>query len=198
MNYIYLGMAGVLFIIWLYFLSVLKRSETAGFAYFFGSISCIIFLVLCCSDFVLPIVSRITLQVVKLFGDATNLYETYINYGMICVNTDSQVQMYLDYECAGVFEIFIFASSALFFPLYKNIKKIVVMITGILWVMFANILRLIFIAGSTSILGSGFYLAAHGFIGRFIIFYPLAVFMWWKLFTKPQILAQKVGDFNYD
>lgn len=188
----------VIFLIWLYILSVLKRSGTAGFAYFFGSVTTIIFLVVYCSDLVLPIVSQVTLSVVKFFGDLTGFYETYVNYGMICVNTDGQLQMYLDYECAGVFEIFAFASSALFFPLYKDFKKISVVCGGIVWVILCNVIRLLFISFSTAICGTWFYEIAHGFIGRIFIFYPLIIFMWWKLFTRPQILAQKVGDFTYD
>lgn len=187
-----------LFLIWLYIISVLKRSGAAGWAYYFGLCTTVIFLVIYCRDFCMPIISQITLRICSILGDMTGLYTTYVNYGVICVDTDTQVQMYLDYECAGVFEMFMFAASALFFPLYKNIKKILVLCTGLLWVLFANVLRIIFIASSTSILGSWFYLTAHGFIGRLLIFYPLAVFMWWKLFTKPQIMAQKVGAFTYD
>ena len=57
---------------------------------------------------------------------------------------------------------------------------------------FANIIRLFVIGTTIYYFGNDAYYIAHTIVGR-IIFYALSVILYYYIFTKSQIVKQKIG-----
>ena len=69
-------------------------------------------------------------------------------------------------------------------------------ILGTFYIILANALRIIAICVIIYVFGMPSYYVAHTFVGR-ILFYGLSVLLYFFVFTKTQIIRQKVGDFTY-
>ena len=89
-----------------------------------------------------------------------------------------------------------FVSLVAFFRVYTVYERVVVGILGTFYIIFANALRIIAICVIIYIWGMPSYYVAHTFIGR-LIFYGLSVLLYFFVFTKTQIVRQKVGGFTY-
>lgn len=63
-------------------------------------------------------------------------------------------------------------------------------------IMLCNALRIVMICMSVYFWGMGAYYVVHTFIGR-IFFYVLSVYLYFYVFTKPQVIKMKVGSFSY-
>ena len=61
----------------------------------------------------------------------------------------------------------------------------------------ANVIRVTFICVIIHFFGGSAYYVAHTYLGR-ILFYALSVGLYFYVFTKEQIVRQKVGGFSYD
>ena len=90
----------------------------------------------------------------------------------------------------------IFLSLLLFFDVYSRYEKIMVALIGIVYLMLANALRITIICFSVHFFGISAYYVVHSFVGR-IIFYVLSVLLYFYVFTKPQVIHMKVGNFSY-
>lgn len=84
-----------------------------------------------------------------------------------------------------------------FFPVYDKYERVVVSMIGVMAIFFANVLRIFFICLLVHIWGIDMYFFAHTIFAR-ILFYGCTVFLYFYVFTKPQIVRQKVGAFRYD
>jgi exosortase family protein XrtG len=84
-----------------------------------------------------------------------------------------------------------------FFQVYEVHEKVVVSIAGSLAIFVSNVLRIFLICLLIRIFGKDIYFLAHTVIGR-IFFYACSVLLYFYVFTKPQIIRQKVGAFHYE
>ena len=71
-----------------------------------------------------------------------------------------------------------------------SVKKTVV------YIIVANALRIILICLIIHFKGVDYYYISHALIGR-IFFYILSIILYFYVFTKAQIISQKVGGFGY-
>ena len=121
----------------------------------------------------------------------------YFKYGIIFIHTGvSSITLLIDFECSGIIEIMAFLSLLAFFNVYNISEKIMVGIGGFCYIMVCNALRIVLICLSVHFFGMGAYYVVHTFIGR-IFFYALSVWLYFYVFTKPQIIKMKVGNFAY-
>ena len=98
---------------------------------------------------------------------------------------------------AGVIEMLAFLALLWFFPVYDKYERVVVSMIGVMAIFLANVLRIFFICLLVHIWGIDMYFFAHTIFAR-ILFYGCTVFLYFYVFTKPQIVRQKVGAFRYD
>ncbi len=187
----------VLFVLWVYILTVLHRAKLPFFKFLVGSVGMFLILMATLQPIITVPLQKAVAASTGIIGDMTGMFYSYYQYSLIFVEHGfSSISMYIDYECSGVIELLAFSSLVWFFPLYNFIEKAVVNIAGILWIFASNILRLTFICIMVYVFGNDIFFFAHAIFGR-IIFYGLTVMLYFHVFTRPQIMRQKVGKFSY-
>ena len=107
------------------------------------------------------------------------------------------MSLYIDYECSGIIELMAFSSLLWFFQVYKTYEKVIVNIIGFLFIFIGNVLRILLISVLIYYFGNDMYFLAHTIFGR-LLFYAFSVVLYFYVFTRSQIVRQKVGKFKYD
>lgn len=188
----------ILFIVWLYCLTVLKRGKL-GFWYFgIGSIGLFFFMMIWLQPIVTVPLTRAVAMVSGLVGQLSGLYDSYFQFSILFIQSAGEtISLYIDYECSGIIEIMAFSALLWFFPVYHLHEKVVVNIAGFLFIFLANVLRIFVICTMIHVGGNDIYFLAHTVFGRFV-FYFCSVVLYFYVFTKSQIIRQKVGNFKYD
>ena len=113
--------------------------------------------------------------VAGMFGDMTGIYESYFNKNVIFISTgDTNLSMYIDYECSGIIEILAFLALLWFFPLYHTYEKSVLSVVGGFAIFVSNVLRIFVICLIIYMFGESSYFIAHTIIGR-LVFYAYKI-----------------------
>ncbi len=185
-------------IIWIYLLTVFHRAKLTFFKFLVGSVGIFILMMAVFQPLVTVPLSRLVAASAGVLGEVTRLFTAYHQYSLIFIETgESAISMYIDYECSGVIEIFAYLALICFFPVYNILEKVLVGMAGIVWIFLSNILRLLIICVLVYIFGDSIYYFAHAIFGR-IVFYGLSVMLYFNVFTKSQIIRQRVGKFSFE
>lgn len=188
----------LLMAVWVYLLRVLRKAKLDFFRFLVGSVGAFIFLVVLVRPIATVPLTKAVAATAGVFGQLTGMYETYYQYAMLFIRQEtSSISLYVDYECSGIIEIMAFSAMLWFFPLYNLVEKIAVNIVGLLWIFASNILRLFVVCALVYAFGNDMYFFAHTIFGR-IVFYGLSILLYFYVFTRSQIVRQKVGRFRYD
>ena len=184
--------------VWLYILSVLTRAKLYAWKFMWGSFGFVSYnddnytsYALLCR------LARCVSALAGVVGSVTGAFTSYFKYGIIFIHTGvTQATLLIDFECSGIIEIMAFISLLAFFNVYNFSEKVMVGIGGFCYIMLCNALRIVMICMSVYFWGMGAYYVVHTFIGR-IFFYVLSVYLYFYVFTKPQVIRMKVGSFSY-
>lgn len=188
----------ILFVAWVYVLTVFKRKKLEFYYFLFGSIGTFLFSFMLLRDAMTQVLTRTTCYLTGLLGNALGIFKAYTTHSILFVeNADGPISLYVDFECGGVIEILVFVSLILFFAVYNVKEKILVSLAGFVWIMAANIIRLFSICVIINRFGNESYYMAHTIVGR-MIFYTLSIILYFYVFTRAQIRKQRVGEFGYD
>lgn len=184
-------------IIWIYLLTVLNRAENRALFYILGAGGLFSFLMI----FIRPVLTMPLARVVALIaggiGRLTGLFSSYFRYGVIFIATSKgRVSLMIDMECSGILEIMAFISLVMFFRVYTLKVRTIVSLAGSVLLILFNAIRVIAISLIIHFFGTGSFFVAHTVVGR-LIFYSLSVILYFVVFTKAQIIRQKVGVFRY-
>ena len=184
--------------LWIYLLHVLKKAKLSFWHFIIGSAGLFILLMV----FLMPVVTEPLSQIVAalagVVGKLSGFFESYYKYSVIFIEAkEGALTLSVDFECSGVIEIFAFLSLLAFFNVYKTHEKLVTAGVGTAYLIVANVIRVVLICMIIHYFGSGAYYVAHTYIGR-IVFYTLSVLLYFYVFTRRQIMKQKVGGFTYD
>lgn len=187
----------ILVLAWLYIFRVLHKSELLAWKFIWGSCGLFVLLMI----FVRPALTEPLAQAVAaiagVFGKYTDIFSSYFKYGVIFVESGAEsISLLIDFECSGILEIMAFISLLVFFEAYNVFERVIVGVIGIVYIIFANAIRITSICVIIHYFGMSSYYMAHTFIGR-IIFYALSVILYFFVFTKTQVVRQKVGGFTY-
>lgn len=187
----------ILILIWVYLLRVLSKAKLDFFKFMLGSVGLFLFLMILVQPIAtLPLAKAVT-ATTGIFGELTSMFKAYYQYTIIFIDQGKDaISLFVDYECAGIIEILAFVSLLWFFPLYSFVEKAVLSVLGVLWIFAANVIRLLVIITLVYFFGNDIFFFAHAIFGR-IIFYGLAVIMYFNVFTRSQIIRQKIGKFSY-
>lgn len=187
----------VLLIGWLYILRVFRRAELSFWHFIWGSFGLFIAMMVLMRPVLTQPLAQVVAAIAGIFGKLTGMFTAYFKYGVIFVNSSAgSISMVIDFECSGILEIMAYVSLLAFFDAYTRFEKIVVGIAGVFYIILANALRITVISVVIHFFGVSAYYVAHTFIGRFV-FYTLSVILYFYVFTKTQIIRQKVGGFTY-
>ncbi|MBC7765571.1 MAG: exosortase family protein XrtG [Hyphomonadaceae bacterium] len=188
----------VLFIAWVFSIIMFHNMQYYFYKFIVGSIGMFFFIMYYFERVLSLPLSNVVAMVAGWMGNLTNLYTTLPLNSLITISTNStNISFFIDYECSGVVEIFAFSCLLWFYPLYHFWEKVVINFFGILAIFFANVIRIYCICFIINVYGDNMFFFAHTIFGR-IIFYLCSVILYFNVFTKPQILRQKVGHFSYD
>lgn len=187
----------ILLVVWLYVLRVLKKSNLSAWRFVWGSFGLFILMMV----FVRPAFTQPLAQMVAAiaggFGKVTGLFSSYFKYGVIFVDSSAgAISLLIDFECSGILEIMAYVSLLAFFEAYTRYERIAIGVLGVFYIILANAVRIISICVIIYFFGMPSYYVAHTFVGR-LIFYGLSIVLYFFVFTKAQIIRQKVGGFTY-
>lgn len=191
-----IGLAGLC--LWLFLLRVLDKSRLNFWRYILGSAGAFILMLVFLEQLLLQPLSRIVALLASLPGKLAGIYSAHYKYGVIFVESSiGAISLKIDFECSGIIEIFAYLALLIFYRVYTVYERIYIGVIGVIAMVLANALRITVICLIIYFGGVDLYFIAHSIVGR-IVFYALSVLLYFYVFTKPQIMKQKVGSFRYD
>ena len=187
----------VCFLVWIYLLSVFTRGKLYFYQFIWGSVGLFVFMMMCIQPVAIRPLTNLVCSAAGVAGRMTGFYESYSEYSMLFVQHGSEaISLCIDYECSGIIEMMAYVSMLAFFRVYDWMQRIILSVLGCMMIFFANIIRLFVIGTTIYYFGNDAYYIAHTIVGR-IIFYALSVILYYYIFTKSQIVKQKIGGFHY-
>lgn len=187
----------VCFLVWIYLLSVFTRGKLYFYQFIWGSVGLFVFMMMWIQPVAIRPLTNLVCSAAGVAGRMTGFYESYSEYSMLFVQHGSEaISLCIDYECFGIIEMMAYVSMLAFFRVYDWMQRIILSVLGCMMIFFANIIRLFVIGTTIYYFGNDAYYIAHTIVGR-IIFYALSVILYYYIFTKSQIVKQKIGGFHY-
>ncbi|MDD6771155.1 MAG: exosortase family protein XrtG [Inconstantimicrobium porci] len=188
----------VMIIIWIYFLYVFHRANLKFFEFLFGSIGLFVVLMIFVRPYLTVPLAKLICAAEGVIGDITGMFKDYYDYGLLFINNKhGAISLYIDYECSGVIEIMTLSSMLWFFPSYRLIEKTIINLAAVLFIFLANLIRITLICTIVFCFGPRYFYIAHTVIGR-LVFYALSIMMYFYIFTRTQVIRQKIGVFKYE
>ena len=187
----------VCFLVWIYLLSVFTRGKLYFYQFIWGSVGLFVFMMMWIQPVAIRPLTNLVCSAAGVAGRMTGFYESYSEYSMLFVQHGSEaISLCIDYVCSGIIEMMAYVSMLAFFRVYDWMQRIILSVLGCMMIFFANIIRLFVIGTTIYYFGNDAYYIAHTIVGR-IIFYALSVILYYYIFTKSQIVKQKIGGFHY-
>ena len=187
----------VCFLVWIYLLSVFTRGKLYFYQFIWGSVGLFVFMLMWIQPVAIQQLTSLVCSAAGVIGRITGFYESYSEYSMLFVQHGSEaISLCIDYECSGIIEMMAYVSMLAFFRVYDWMQRIILSVLGCMMIFFANIIRLFVICTTIYYFGNDAYYIAHTIVGR-IIFYALSVILYYYIFTRSQIVTQKIGGFHY-
>ena len=188
----------VCFIIWLYVVWVCDRASLKFHKFVIGSVGAFIFMLVFLQQLITAPLTKLVAYVAGVVGELTGLYDSYYEYSMLFIpKNTAAVSLVVDFECSGVIEMMAFLALLWFFDVYTKKEKIKWSFVGVVYIFGANVIRIFVICLIIYFGGNNWFYFAHSIFGR-LVFYALTVILYFDVFTKSQILRQKIGSFSYE
>ncbi len=187
----------LLLLVWIYLLIVTEKTKLLFWHFITGSAGLFILMMIVVRPLFTKPLSYAIAAMAGLIGSLTHTFEPYFKYGILFVESaKGAITLQIDFECSGIIEIMAFLSLLIFFKVYGLKERIALSFIGTLYIMLANAVRIIVICEIIHFVGPSAYHMAHTLVGR-ILFYILTIFLYFYVFTKPQIVRMKLGRFSY-
>ena len=188
----------IVMVVWLFVLHVLNKSKLNFWHFIIGSAGAFILMLVFLEPILMQPLARIVALLASLPGKIAGIYSAHYKYGVIFVDSAvGAISLKIDFECSDIIEIIAYLSLLMFYRVYSVYERIYVGVLGVIAMVLANVLRITVICLMIYFFGIDMYYIAHTFVGR-LVFYSLSVLIYFYVFTKPQIIKQKVGSFRYD
>lgn len=173
--------------LWIYILSILKRSRIASFYFIVGSVGLFLILVAFSKPYIVWILTQAVIKGTDMGTSSMGMTHSFSKYGILFIsNSHTSLTMSIDYECSGIIESAGFIGLIVFYPIYTRKEKLLYAILGFLYIYLANIIRIFIIINIVYFFGSSTFFLAHSIIGR-IVFYSMVIAFYYRIFTYSQI-----------
>ena len=183
--------------VWIFVLRVLTRAKLPAWRFIWGAVGLFVILMIFVLGYITQPLAQGVTAITGVIGQLTGTFDAFFKYGIIYVPaSDGSITLQIDMECSGAIEILAFVCLLAFFRVYSPSERVVVGLTGVVGIMFANALRVLIICEIVHFCGVGSYAVAHTYIGR-LVFYGLTVLLYFYVFTRRQVKDMKVGEFEY-
>lgn len=183
---------------WLYVLSVLKRIGWSAAYVVLGVVGTFFIIISLANNNVISFLMRLNTSGAGVVGMLTGFYTVAPTLGIIhIVSGQSAINLFITYECSALIELAAYIALVLFFPFFKNLQQRLKLLGfGVIYLLFANMLRLTVTALIIHFLGLPSLIWAHVIVGR-LIFYVLTIILYFYVFTRSQVLHIKIGRFDF-
>lgn len=179
---------GILFVLWTYFLSVLKRANINGIYFWVGSIGVFVIIAYFFHNTFSYIMSFYVSLVMNFIGNVTHLFTSILDQNLMYLMTQNNlVQLHINYECSGMLEFLVFESLLIFYPIFSVQEKLLRTFEGFIWILMANIIRILMVILSVKYFGLDSLFLVHSILSR-IVYYVLTIVLYYNVFTKRQII----------
>lgn len=180
--------------LWIYGLILLKKLKMYFFYFLVGCVGLftlvMIFYLQPLQIMMLKYQAYVLLFLEKVLG----LYTVSFKELVVMIDTKTGfVTMILNYECSAIIEMLVYTCLILFFPFTNIREKVIKSIWGNIYIFLCNTLRLLFIMVMVKVLGIEYYRMIHTVLAR-ILFFVFMVILYYLVFTKEQLVKQKVGE----
>lgn len=174
-------------VVWLYLLSVVKRSKLPAYSFIIGSVGLFFLLIAVSRPYWVWFFTQAVIKGVSIFGSIGDMSQAFAEYSIIQINHIAlPVTLSVDYECSGVIEASAYIGLLVFFPFYSRQEKVFYGLVGLFWIYAVNILRLFLVILMVHFGGNSWFFMAHAVVGR-IVFYVLVIILYYNIFTHSQI-----------
>lgn len=180
-----------LILIWIYLLIMFHQLKMIAFKFFVGSVGFFFITTIFFKNLIENFFSNISFSILSLLSTPTNIFDAYQDVQSVLVSTSTGIlSMNLTYECSGVIEILVFISLILFYPISSYLKKVSLLFIGLISLILANVVRIMFIISMSKFFGLEVYSFVHLFFAR-VLFFVLSALIYYFIFTKVQIKDYK-------
>ena len=184
-------------LLWLYILRILRIAELRAWRFVWGAAGLFVLFMLGLQPILTKPLIRVVSALAGGIGSLTKTFTAYFKFGILFISLPAgSITLQVDFECSGIIEIMAFVSLLTFFNVYTRAEKLLVGIVGCVLLILFNVIRIVLICFSVHFFGLNAYYITHMFIGR-LVFYACSVGLYFYVFTKPQILQMKIGNFAY-
>lgn len=185
--------------IWIYLIRKTVKTKLNFWKYMFGSFGLFIVMMIFVRPMVTEPLAMIIAAISGVIGNMTHTFSAYFKYSVIFIQTitNESITMKIDMECSGIIEIMAYLSLLLFFDIYSRYEKAILAFFGVFYIVLSNVIRIVIICEIIHFNGVNAYYMAHTLIGR-IVFYILSILLYFYVFTQPQVLKMKTGNFSYN
>ncbi len=183
---------------WILFLLLIRKLKIYFFVFVAGSIGLFWILMYIGRGAVEKYLEHAVAYIMHLISKFTGFYVAYPEYSMLTVYNNSQtVSFFVDYECSGFIETITYISLLAFYPIYRWRRKIILGLSGTLYIFLSNIIRVFIICVIVKKFGPSLFFFSHTVFAR-VLFFFLMVGLYYVVFTRAHILRQKVGKIGYE
>ena len=185
--------------IWIYLIRKTVKTKLNFWKYMFGSFGLFIVMMIFVRPMVTEPLAMSIAAISGVIGNMTHTFSAYFKYSVIFIQTitNESITMKIDMECSGIIEIMAYLSLLLFFDIYSRYEKAILALFGVFYIVLSNVIRIVIICEIIHFNGVNAYYMAHTLIGR-IVFYILSILLYFYVFTQPQVLKMKTGNFSYN
>lgn len=192
---LYTTLFWLFFIIWLYLLSVLKRAQLTGYYFILGSVGLFGVFIFLGQDYLVWLFSTSLTTVAGFFGNLTGYFSTAGSNSLVVSHGTQTLYLYIDFECSGLIETTAFCGLIAFYPLYPLNERLLLALTGSLYIFIANLLRIFLITTLLYYGGSSYFYLGHSILGR-LFFYILVIILYYSVFTRSHIIQKLLSPFE--
>ncbi|MGL4740863.1 MAG: exosortase family protein XrtG [Sarcina sp.] len=180
-----------LVLIWIYLLIMFHQLKMIAFKFFIGSVGFFFITTIFFKSLMENFFSNISFGILSFLSNLTNIFDAYQDVQSVLISTTTGVlNINLTYECSGVIEILVFISLILFYPISSYLKKVLLLFIGLISLILANVIRIMFIISMSKFFGLEVYSFVHLFFAR-VLFFVLSALIYYVIFTKVQIKNYK-------
>lgn len=187
----------LIFLIWIFFIWISSKYKMHFYKFILGSVGAFGFLMLIGQGTIQALLQYAVTYSTGILGKMLNIYQSYPEYSMITVYYKYEaISFFVDFECSGIIEMLVFICLLMFYPIYSMKEKLRLMLLGSIYIFLANVFRIFVICSILKAFGPQLIFFTHTIFARLLFFFMMII-LYYRVFTRPHILRQKVGNLGY-
>lgn len=174
-------------------LLILKRFNLNSLLFFVGTIGSFLICIYILRNPIEEIIKYYLMYAINYAARYMNYLDVYEKASVVIMNSKNEnISVFINYECFATVEHVVYTALVLFFPFINKVRSIIYIIAGNIYILTANVMRILVIAVIVNVKGIEYYDTAHMIVGR-IVFFIFIIILYFLVFTRTHIRNQKIG-----